>query len=162
VDKLNYKISSCSEVEIFGHLEACDTSFYPALSSRVDLRNYSKKIKDSAITFESYDSTLLVGLVAVYVDESSKRGFLTSVSIIPTFRGRGIAKKLLHQMLSYLSKLSFVSVELEVHHLAKDARNLYHGLGFVNFNQSRDETMKMIFNFNYHLTSKGEVDESKF
>src|SRR5262245_13884441 len=95
IDSLEIKVNACTESDIYSHLTACDQGFNPPLSSRVDISEYSRKLRLNALTFEAWSEGTLVGLVAAYIDARDKFGFITNTSVLAASSGRGIAARLL-------------------------------------------------------------------
>jgi ribosomal protein S18 acetylase RimI-like enzyme len=119
-----------SPQQIADHLRACDADFVPPLSARVDIAGYAQKIATSARRHEAWADGELVGLVAVYCNQAARdAAFITSVSVLPGWRGRQLGEQLLRACLAEVEALGFARVELEV-----DARNpavaLYRRHGF--------------------------------
>jgi ribosomal protein S18 acetylase RimI-like enzyme len=114
------------------HLRACDASFVPPLSERVDLDAYAAKIVSRTERFEVWSGDLLAGLVAAYCNDPERRAaFVTSVSVLPSCQGRGLASRLLRATIEHVRQAGFGHLELEV-----DARNtvalfLYQRHGFA-------------------------------
>lgn len=116
---------------VAAHLRACDDSFVPSLSGRVDLEGYSRKIVESAERFEAWIDGELVGLVATYCNDL-RRGvaFITSVSVLPSRQGRGIASRLLVIGIDHVRSLGIGRIELEVDRGNTAAMRLYEKHGF--------------------------------
>jgi ribosomal protein S18 acetylase RimI-like enzyme len=129
--KLVYKKNTASESELHKHLILCDEYFFPKLSSRVDLNEYSRKLVLKAVKFEAWNYRQLVGLVAVYVNNPDMHtAFVTNVSILPTFVGRGIAKELIQQCIQYVKAQQYKKLVLEVADSNQPAIRLYRKVGF--------------------------------
>ena len=105
--------------------------FNPPLHTYVDIEAYSHKIADNAITFEAWENNILIGLIAAYFNDlKNKAGFITNVSVLPEYQGKGIAKKLLVSTLEYGKLLGFGKIRLEVNWDNTSALNLYLRTGF--------------------------------
>ncbi|MBV1774750.1 GNAT family N-acetyltransferase [Burkholderiaceae bacterium DAT-1] len=114
------------------HLLACDATFIPPLSQRVDIHAYAAKIVQFAHRFEAWSDDQLVGVVAVYCNDTVNHlAFITSVSVLPDFRGLGIAKILLGDCIAALKKESVRRIELQVAVNNLPAQSLYTKMGFV-------------------------------
>jgi ribosomal protein S18 acetylase RimI-like enzyme len=112
-----------SVAAIRSHLADCDAGFVPRLSSRVDLDAYARKIADHAERIEAWSSGRLIGLIAVYCnDAASGHAYVTSMSVLPSHQGLGIASGLLQRCLEHVRQCGFQCVDLEL-----DARNLAAG-----------------------------------
>ena len=72
----------------------------------------------------------VVGYAGMY--SVCSEGYINNIAVLPEFRGRGIAKMLLNNLVQYsiLNKLDFLS--LEVRGSNKVAINLYSSNGFKN------------------------------
>ena len=121
-----------SREKIEEHLHACNASFMPLLSDRLDLSVYAEKIADKANCFEAWVEGELVGLVAAYCNDTEKRtAFITSVSVLPGWKGKGIASKLVSQCIAYVGRSGFRCIELEVGVQNSAAIRLYEKHGFL-------------------------------
>ena len=117
--------------EVGAHLRACDTSFVPPLGERVDLDAYASKIVAQAERFEAREGDSLVGLVAAYCNDPARRtAFITSVSVLLSRQGHGVASRLLHECIAHVRLLGFEHLELEVDSRNVPAERLYLRLGF--------------------------------
>src|SRR5438046_2814866 len=93
---IDFREETATREDIQAHLQACDNDFIPNLGLKVNIAEYSKKIRARAKTFEAWSDKNLIGLVAAYLnDRDTRTGFITSVSVAKQFMGRGIASKLL-------------------------------------------------------------------
>lgn len=116
---------------ILAHLRACDATFEPVLSDRVDLAEYAEKLSRKAVTFEAWEGDLLVGLVAGYFNDlATREGFITTVSTHPDFTGRGSASALMAMALRYAADHGFEALSLDVGEHNQPAQNLYRKWGF--------------------------------
>lgn len=129
---IEYRINTASPADIAEHLLCCDVEFIPRLSSRVDINDYAKKIASRAMRFEAWLDDSLIGLVAAYCNDQEKRiAYITSVSVLKDYTGKGIAAKLIKQCIEHAQDTEMRQISLEV---ARDnvlAINLYEKNGFV-------------------------------
>ncbi len=117
--------------KVIAHLTACDENFFPSLSKKVDIALYADKIIKNAVTFEALEGENLAGLVAAYFnDELLKKGFITNVSTLKKYFGKGIAKKLMYMCIGYAKTKGYEEILLEVSKESEAARNLYTKLNF--------------------------------
>lgn len=120
-----------SEEKILAHLSRCDGSFKPPLTTRVELGGYAHKIVTLTERFEAWTSEELVGLVAVYCNAPERKiAFVTNVSVLPEWQGKGIAFQLVANCISHVCGLGFESIELEVDISNQAAFVLYTKHGF--------------------------------
>ncbi len=136
---LQYSINKSNLLQVIEHLTACDNGFVPALSTQVKLDQYSKKMVENATRFEAFSNNILVGLIACYLnDYKNQIGFITNVSVMSSFNGRGIAKQLLAMLMQYAAENHFNTISLEVNKLNLPALSLYKKAGFVLANEKQD------------------------
>ena len=133
---IQYSINRTTLLQIIEHLTACDSGFIPALSTQVKLDQYSQKILENATRFEAFSNNQLVGLMACYFNDYKKQiGFITNVSVMSAFNGKGIAKNLLSRLLEFAAKNNFYAINLEVNKLNLPALSLYKSFGFTLTNE---------------------------
>lgn len=145
---INYKTKTALTEEIYSHLKECNENFIPPLEEKVNIMNYSKKIFENAITFEAWNEKILVGLIAAYLnDTENKSAFITNVSTIKSYMGKGIAKELMKMCINYSKNYNFKEINLEVSSKNADALNLYLKYGFVKNKEEDSITfMSLILN----------------
>jgi ribosomal protein S18 acetylase RimI-like enzyme len=131
VEKIHYADNQSSLHEVLQHLKVCDNSFIPALSTRVNLDAYALKIRDNAYRYEAWQGDQLTGLIAAYCNDPDKRvAFITSVSVIPSCIGMGVASHLMAHCIQTLQLQSFKHLQLEVSISNLPAIMLYQKFGF--------------------------------
>jgi ribosomal protein S18 acetylase RimI-like enzyme len=128
----NYRKKTADCYTLTAHLTACADCFDPPLHTYVDISKYAEKIFEKAITFEMWDGELLIGLIAAYFnDKTTRRGFITNVSVLDYFYGRGIATFLLNEVVKYGVQNSFRQIDLELNKNNLAAFRLYKKNGFA-------------------------------
>jgi len=141
--EIEFCLNRADQATILKHLLDCDSEFLPRLSERVEIPSYSLKIQESATRFEAWNASHLVGLLAAYCNDAEQRAaFITSVSILKQWQGKGIAQQLLDQCIARIRGLGFAQIELEVALDNSKAVLLYAGRGFVT-QQANSTTAKM-------------------
>jgi len=141
-DSLDFKVNACTEEDIRSHLSGCDRRFTPPLSDRVDIGEYSRKLRLGAVTFEAWNGESLVGMVAAYIDTRTRSCFITNTSVLPEFSRRGVAAKLLAACLERARAEHVETVSLEVSQDSHPAIRLYTKFGFQVVGH-REEFLKM-------------------
>jgi ribosomal protein S18 acetylase RimI-like enzyme len=151
---VEYRLNKATEAESAEHLSRCDACFVPPLSSRVAIDDYAKKIAGNATRFEAWSGGTLVGLVAAYCNDHEQRiAYITSVSVLSEWKGKGIAGCLIKQCIEHAGALGMRQISLEV---ARDnvlAIKLYEKNGFV-----AGKANVSLGNMNLYLSS-GEEDD---
>lgn len=150
-DGIRFERNHASVSAIHDHLKRCDLAFTPPLSSRVNIQDYAKKIKDHAENFEVWNKHELIGLIAAYRDHEKRRAFITNVSVESAYRGKGFARILLEDCITYLVKQNFITVSLQVSALNTIAIHLYESFGFVVSGTEGDD-LEMSLNLNENKT----------
>ncbi len=129
---VEYLSNKASEAEIAEHLSRCDADFVPPLSGRVEIADYAKKIASKATRFEAWSGNALVGLVAAYCNDQEKRtAYITSVSVLKAWAGKGIAARLVAQCVEHAKVLGMRQISLELAGDNTRAIRLYEKSGFV-------------------------------
>ncbi len=135
---------------MYTHLVNCNPLFVPQLTTRVDLNRYSDKIIQAADRFECWFNDKLVGLVAIYLNDSARKiAYITNVSVEREHMGKGLAKQLVLQSIERAVKLSFEHVHLEVSGTNHAALGLYKSLGFKIMEETTVETYKLGLEIKY-------------
>jgi len=131
-ERVEVCLNRATEEQIADHLTRCDADFVPPLSDRVDIAVYARKIAARAVRFEAWASGELIGLVASYCnDEEGGVAFVTSVSVLKDWRGRGVASRLMERCVRHAEELGLRRVELEVDGRNARAIRLYEEKGFM-------------------------------
>ncbi len=111
---IRYTQNKASLEQIYEILNITSNDFIPPLSARVDICDYGAKIKSKAVCFEAWDDNRLIGLVACYYNNTETyEGYLTHISLLQTYCGKGIAKQLMANCMNYGIANSFKSIRLE-------------------------------------------------
>lgn len=114
------------------HLSSCDADFVPPLSGRIKISDYAQKIVSTAVRFEAWSGGTLIGLVAAYCNDREKRiAYITSVSVLREWAGKGIAARLMSQCAEYAKASGMRQISLEVASDNCPALKLYEKSGFV-------------------------------
>lgn len=129
---IDYSLNRASAAEIAAHLRACDADFVPPLRDRVEIGRYAKKIADRATRFEAWSGRTLIGLAALYCNDSEGRcAFITNVSVVRPWTGRGIAARLVAQCVEHAKVSGMRRISLEVESGNTPAIRLYRKCGFI-------------------------------
>lgn len=147
---ISFQVNAANKDAILRHLVECDHLFRPALHLKVDLPAYALKIEQLATRFEAWDGHLLVGLVATYFNDALKAfGFITNVSTMEQYGGRGIGSALMAQCLEYGRAEGFREIGLEVHRESIQAIQLYRKFGFET-TEEKGDFLKMLLSLQTH------------
>jgi ribosomal protein S18 acetylase RimI-like enzyme len=129
-EAIELRYNTASATEIAAHLRGCDGSFVPPLSSRVAIDDYAQKLASHAERVELWADGLLIGLAAFYGNQPPD-AFLSSISVLPTFQKRHLARQMLAECIARARGLNCASMTLEVSSQHEAALALYHAQGFT-------------------------------
>lgn len=140
-----YDIDKADKLSIEKHLLICSKLFVPPLETYVVIPEYADKLAKNAVTFEAWNNNQLVSLIACYLNDKTKnKGFISNVSTIPSFQGKGIISQLLQNLIDYANSENFKCLLLEVSKLNNRAISFYLQKGFkIDENLSTDNTYYM-------------------
>lgn len=153
--KVTMVFGKASEKQILEHLLACDSSFTPALSSRVNIYAYAKKLKKFSLCVEAWSRNILVGLLCVYCNNHSTGAYISNVSVLPDFQGMKIADRLLLAGIDEIYRKKFHCITLELSNKNLKALNLYQKFGFLPFEKRSCSTVMVL-----RLTSAERYNDS--
>jgi len=135
-----YKVNTASEENILRHLNHCNNQFVPALSTRVLLDAYAKKLADYAILFEAWADEKLIGMVAMYLNDHN-HGYITNVSVYIEYGGKGVAKQIFANFVEYIEANNIFEIKLEVSAKNITAINLYKKFGFESIENKKNQIL---------------------
>lgn len=135
--EITYTENKSNPLNIQEHLLLCDKSFKPRLSKKVNIKDYSQKLFEKSHRFEAWDKEVLIGLIAVYINDPDKKAvFITNVSIMDGYKGKGAASTLMKNVISKTRELGFVDIQLEVSNNNEEAIGLYKKFNFTVFHET--------------------------
>jgi ribosomal protein S18 acetylase RimI-like enzyme len=142
---IEYTESCASAAQVAEHLWACNASFTPELSVRIAIADYAAKIVEKADRFEAWANGQLVGLLAVYFDNTAQdQAFITNVSVSPGWQGQGLASHLIEQCIDRARRLGVARIALERDRRNARAAKLYEKHGFsLRATKEEAETMEL-------------------
>lgn len=127
-----YWKNKATAAELLAHLQQCDAEFMAALAQRTNLPAYADKLTRYAERFEAWTNGQLVGVVALYCnDTQTGQAYISHISTLPTWQGHGIAKTLLQRAYSHAHTAGMEHILLEVAMDNLVALRLYQRQGFV-------------------------------
>jgi ribosomal protein S18 acetylase RimI-like enzyme len=136
---ISYRTNTANAAHISAHLRSCSGLFNPPLHQKVDIDAYSAKLAEYAVLFEAWDEDLLAGLVAAYYNDTVNRiGFITNVSTMSKYAGKGVASALMEHCVQYGQQQGFESLQLEVNQQSHSAIKLYHKFNFTLLEESAE------------------------
>ena len=126
-----YTTDSSVSSDIYAHLIECKDQFIPALDITVDIRSYAEKLFKLSTTFEAWDDSRLVGILAAYTNDPAVAfAYISNLSILNTHLRVGIASKLIESCKKYCVDLGFRQLRLEVNKSNLAAEGTFYELDF--------------------------------
>lgn len=130
-----------SEKEISDYLKENDDLFVPALSKRLNIEEYAKKLHFYATHFSVFDNDRLVGMAACYFNDMlSKTGYISTVSVKREYQGLKILTRLLSIIAWYGELNKFEKMKLEVRLDNAQALHVYKKSGYVQTSVRGEKT----------------------
>lgn len=107
--------------------------YVPTLTEQIgNLENYVQKIVDNSTIFIVTVDNIDIALISFYCNNfRDKKAFISSFGVDISYQGKGVAQKLMNYTITYLKKLGFDSIELEVHKHNGRAMRFYENNDFV-------------------------------
>jgi ribosomal protein S18 acetylase RimI-like enzyme len=124
-----FKTNVATIDDIHEHLVKCTDDF--VFNREILSKQYADKLHQYATIFEAWDKDILIGFIAIYLNDSEKHhGYITMVSVLPEYRKQGIAKMLLKTCIAHAKTVISGCITLEINPMSKDAHILYKKFGF--------------------------------
>lgn len=99
--------------------------------SDFEIEGYLSKIDSLSIFEKYYIENKLAGFVSFYCNnKESKEAFITMVLVDESYRGKGIAQKLIIEVIDIIKEQGFLKCNLEVKADNVNATKLYSKIGF--------------------------------
>lgn len=144
-DEVEIRLDNLSLQDLIDIHLACDHDFIPKLSSRVNIKDYCKKLHDNARIISIHIDNKLAGVLAIYCNDLIKKeAFISSVCISKEYRGKGLSHILITKALELVHKLGFFTIKLEVGKNNLSAVSLYKKYGFREL-EEKLQTIIMLY-----------------
>lgn len=131
-EAIDTAMNQANEGQIAEHMRRCDADFVPPLTARIELDSYARKLASKAERFEAWAGDTLVGMVAIYCNDTERHtAFISSVSVLRNWQGQRIALRLLDEAIEHARAVGFERLELEVDRANTRAIHLYEKTNFI-------------------------------
>lgn len=124
--EIHYQLSS---KEIYAFLQTVDSSFQPALSLRLDLELYSKKLYEKAKFIGFKEGNRVISGIFYYINPENQSAYIPVLGTVSGYEGKGLMKILMDKLELYLISEGILSMGLETW-LGSRALNIYIKKGF--------------------------------
>lgn len=141
ISKPKIKYNQSVKEDILSHFMLCNNDFKPSLSALVDLEAYSQKLFDNANRLEVWEKDQLVGFMAFYLNFVDGFGYISNVSVLKEYAGKGLAQNLLDGCSDFLKAEKINELRLEVRKENKRALAFYRKNDFDTY---KDEGMALV------------------
>jgi len=131
---LDLKESNLTADELIALMTLVGNELPEPLSMRVDIPAYLEKITNNGECYILIDSKQgPAGFIGFYTnDKKNRKAYLSIISILPHFQGKGYGKKLMELMISKCVEMGMIDISLEVQSTNIKAINCYKKFGFNN------------------------------
>ena len=142
------KVNDIIELENF--LKKIDSYFPIALSEKVNLKDYAKKVMDRGISFFAISDNKIIGVCIGYANDIRKnRAFISVIAVLPEYRNLKVGHKLILAFKKYARENNMKSIILFVNKENKRAIEFYRKNGFKKIDEKA--------NYEYNITMKTEI-----
>ena len=133
-----YEFKSLEELEILNFIKKVNNDFFPSLSERFNIKDYSKKLVKNAVIVVAKANKKIVGCCAFYANDIVKKNaYISFIAILSNYRNIGIASNIIRNVISYLHEKNFKSLDLEVYKNNTTAIAFYLSKGFEIKSQNK-------------------------
>lgn len=141
LDNIVYDINKSNYNDIIEHLKLVDNNFIPNLSSTINLEEYAQKIFSLSERYECWHSKNLIGLIAIYNNyENIPFSYITNVSVLESYMGIGIAKKLMQNVSQAAKNRNIPRIDLHVNNFNIKAIYFYKKFDFKIISENDNNT----------------------
>lgn len=145
---IHFQFGDIAIAEIEKYLIKADKFFIPALSEKVNIKAFATKFHNNGIVITAVHNNNIIGLLAFYCnDMKGKLAFITNMSVLPEFYGKGIAAKMMNHCVKYVIEKNFIYIGLEVNKLNERAISFYIKYDFkIEADHNESHFMKKYLN----------------
>lgn len=137
---------------IYEFVKKTDKTFPTPICERTDISKFTDRILEKAIILQATVDDEIVGLSSFYAnDRINYISHWTFLAVDPQYAKRGIATKLIADMLSIVNKAGMLSVAVFTDTVNTTARSLYEKLGF-NLVEEKDGRAR----YSYYLDQEDD------
>lgn len=131
--------------QILMFLKSIDSSFYPPLSSRLNLMEYSAKLYKKGKVLALLENNLIGSAVFYYIDNAKAKAYIPVLGSIDSFQGKGNMLFLMKTLEAKLKKEKFESLSMETWEGSR-ALNFYIKQGYTveSFSNDRPNSVKSV------------------
>ncbi|MEC3907601.1 GNAT family N-acetyltransferase [Tamlana sp. 2201CG12-4] len=127
--------------DLYEFISSQEHYFEPNLSYKVNLRDYAEKLSNLATVNICFYESKIVGVCAFYcTPDIYDYGFLSFLSVESTYRNRGIAKKMVQDMIEHCRHFGMKTLKSSTWKSSK-AMRMYMNLGFKATYSLKDESV---------------------
>lgn len=102
------------------------------------IEDYVLKLISKSVINREYQNDKLIGFIAFYANNTESRiGFMSMLAVDKSYRGNGIAEKLIFKAEDYLKDIDFKYFDLEVFKINTSAITLYKKNGFSIYEENK-------------------------
>ncbi len=125
-----YQPHEYDDEKMYLFLKETDDYFIPALSARVNLKEWAKKISSNAVVFELVVDNSIIGIGATYYNDAPAFSFGTFVCVKKEYQKEMYGVDLIQRMIDYAKENGSAGFKCEVRKSNKPLVKFYKLLGF--------------------------------
>lgn len=125
-----YQPHEYDDEKMYRFLKETDDYFIPALSERVNLKEWAKKISSNAVVFELVVDNSIIGIGATYYNDAPAFSFGTFVCVKKEYQKEMYGVDLIQRMIDYAKENGSAGFKCEVRKSNKPLVKFYKLLGF--------------------------------
>lgn len=138
--------------KLFCEVQNIHNSLYPGIFKKASKKTMSKKIfkqylndrKNSILI--AYDKNSPVGYIYITIKPKAnspihfkpRAVYINHICVTEKFRGKGVATKLIDQIIKLAKSKNIYTIQLDVWAMNKNAKNSFNKLGFKTFNEKME------------------------
>lgn len=133
--------------KIVEFIQDMDNFFNPPIGKQIFLDDYVKKVKNQGYILGNLSNEKNInGLIGFYAnDQVNQKAFISYLSVNPKYQGKGLAKKLIRQVLRACREKNMKICQVTTWSENQNALSLYRQLGFQEIYQKQDRGRVTVF-----------------
>ncbi len=130
---IEYRFASYDDFDrVLTLFRKIDRTFPIPLSEKTNLLLLAKKYMENGYLYLAMDDNLPVGMLGFYAnDQETHKAYFSVLGVLESYRGQGIAKRILLYSLEFCKNKRMTSCFLYTHKTNAAAIAMYKKLGFV-------------------------------
>lgn len=148
-DNIRYSVALKGELnsnDILTFFKSVDDDFVPKFSSRVNLKEYSKRLSERAVNICAFSGSKLVGLASVYFNEYPTFSYWTYFAVRSDYWHIGLGVKLEENLIEFCKLNNSAGINGEMRQSNKRLLKMHKAFGFKDmgvYEEANDTEVKI-------------------